>query len=736
MSERDIPEDASGAANASSSKRKSESVAKRAQSQKLSSNIKSSPTSYVYSRASKRTHDSCDPEKENKRNDRREALVKQMHQIKSVDFDLFLRELGLEQKFNRFAADAESKLDYASLCRPYVIKEQVKLEEMENPDDCYLEYAKAIDGVSNQEERLVNCFIVLLEAIGDKAEESGFPNSRYGYIDCQKNAVRGSTHRPDIAVYCVNDTTRRFDAIHMVVEAKTRSFPNNISRDNIGQIADYVYSLWKVQITRKFVPVIFLHGASLSLLVFFRTKTIRVDLGEAFFENEMPNDFEIQRINIVLARLHFLLTLSPAEFGHICDFTEKPDQLCFSSGSATSSTEVGISDHLQESALAMVKADPFEGSDVFNLGQTFDRRISLRGRIAYTVKGTFKGEEAVLKLSWTSIERLPENAAYDILAKSRVEGVPSRLGKGLIFANFMGYRLEYMVLEDCGEPLSQALKRLHQIDRLGRFPGYVVSIIKQVAACLVNAYVEGIVHRDISDGNIAVRRLSTNAIDARVIDWGYSKDTMFESDRSAKVARLWHYDSKQVGNNEMAHDPFTGTPRYMGISTLFGSTFRNVVTDIESLFYVVLDALRTIYTLPNSEEGPVGFIHHERLDVLGHIRVSCIRFDDNWLADFGILKAYVPGELLRVLQAMRQFLFFNDGTYIGTDLARNRQYIYTVDEASARVFMDEKTIDILKGKDRRTGGPLTSTTTKDSPTKPTRTRRKRKTPDQQEASGS
>ncbi|KAJ1873621.1 hypothetical protein H4R99_005646 [Coemansia sp. RSA 1722] len=148
------------------------------------------------------------------------------------------------------------------------------------------------------------------------------------------------------------------------------------------------------------------------------------------------------------------------------------------------------SDHLQESVLATVKAEPFEESDAFTLGRKFDRRINLRGRIAYTVKGTFKGEEAVLKLSWTSKERMPENAAYDTLAISGVEGVPRRLGKGLIFANFMGYRLEYMALDDCGEPLSRALKRLYQIDRLGRFPGVVISFIKQATSCLVNASVD------------------------------------------------------------------------------------------------------------------------------------------------------------------------------------------------------------------------------------------------------
>ncbi|KAJ2228113.1 hypothetical protein IWW45_006740 [Coemansia sp. RSA 485] len=473
---------------------------------------------------------------------------------------------------------------------------------MENPDDCHLEYAKAINGVSNQEERL------------------------------------GSDHNPYAAPSCVDDTSKGIDAIHMVVEANIELCPNSINRDHLGRIA-------------------------------------------------------------VLARLHFLLTLSPAEFGHICDFTEKPSWLYFSSNHATSSTDVGNtmnSDHLQESVLATVKAEPSEQSDAFTLGRKFDRRITLRGRIAYTVKGTFKGEEAVLKLSWTSKERMPENAAYDILAISGVEGVPRRLGK----------------------------------DRLGRFSGVVILIIKQATSCLVNASVEGIVHRDISDGNIAVRLNGImGAIDARVIDWGSSEDTMFESDRSSHVARLWHYDSKKVGNNEETHDRFAGTPRHMGISTLFSSSFRSVITDIKSLFYVVLDALHAIYMpLPNTKE-PVEFIHHERLDVLGHIRVSCIRFDDNWLAGFGIQKSSVPEELLRVLQAMRRFLFFNDRTYIGTDLARNRQYIYTVDEASARVFMDEKTIDILKGKSCQTMGKLTDITVKDSDTK-----QKRKDADRHEPS--
>ncbi|KAJ2845173.1 hypothetical protein J3B02_004751, partial [Coemansia erecta] len=166
--------------------------------------------------------------------------------------------------------------------------------------------------------------------------------------------------------------------------------------------------------------------------------------------------------------------------------------------------------------------------------------------------------------------------------------------RGLLFEDFEGYRLEYMVMEKCGMTLFEALNNLYSKNP-ELIPKAVLLIVRQVIACLVDAFSEGIMHRDISNGNIAVTikngRKGVN-VDARVIDWGYSKNAYWKSSESKKIAQKWKYSYKKVGENEEEHDPFIGAPRYMSISTLLGISKRNAIMDIESLFYVVLDALQ------------------------------------------------------------------------------------------------------------------------------------------------
>ncbi|KAJ1641841.1 hypothetical protein J3B02_002299 [Coemansia erecta] len=214
-----------------------------------------------------------------------------------------------------------------------------------------------------------------------------------------------------------------------------------------------------------------------------------------------------------------------------------------------------------------------------------DREISLYGRVAYIATGEFDGEAAVLKLSWTSVDRLPENAAYEILLRDGVEGISAIFKRGLLIEDFGGFRLEYTIMEFCGEPFSKTILAIQDKRDDDTFTKAVKSIVNQTTACLVNAFASGIVHRDISDGNIAVQYdYYDDEAYARIIDWGYAKDSIFKSKESVEVGEKWCYDSAKVGKNEEEHDPFTGTPRYMSISTLFGASFRNVMADIESIF--------------------------------------------------------------------------------------------------------------------------------------------------------
>ncbi|KAJ1808434.1 hypothetical protein LPJ75_004590, partial [Coemansia sp. RSA 2598] len=135
--------------------------------------------------------------------------------------------------------------------------------------------------------------------------------------------------------------SEKMGAMHMVVKAKVQPSPDSINDKDLGQILDHVQAIWQSQITCMFGPVLFLRGPSLSLLVFTRSKSIRMDLGDIFYSAMIPissNDY--MPISSVLLNLYFLLTLSPGEFGHICDFTASPDCLYFSPRISKIGTEI------------------------------------------------------------------------------------------------------------------------------------------------------------------------------------------------------------------------------------------------------------------------------------------------------------------------------------------------------------------------------------------------------------
>ncbi|KAJ1812711.1 hypothetical protein LPJ56_005403 [Coemansia sp. RSA 2599] len=374
-----------------------------------------------------------------------------------------------------------------------------------------------------------------------------------------------------------------------------------------------------------------------------------------------------------------------------------------------------VLDKQAESVLATVSSSWCNGATEALFVSRIEREVGLHGRIAYIVKVDWSGLEAILKLTWSATNRMPENAIYDILASSGVQRIPRVHSCGLLIKDFRGYRLDYLVMEDCGVPLSKALETLKPRER--SFVGHIRRIIDDVTSCLVDAFVAGVLHRDISDGNIAVK-IDDNEVSARIIDWEYAKDTKWDSSASRDAGFKWYYDSERVGKNEEAHDPITGTPRYMSITTLEGIQYRNVITDIESFFYVVLDALRGIYPT-NPSKTPDGFSFQKRLSLLGHARIVCLARPNKWLADFGVDRSKLPSGLLDILEAMRRFLFFDDGKYIGLDLVLTSPYIYSVDEASAKVFMSEDTIAFLTSRASSTAVKVSEVMPRFSPIKRT-----------------
>ncbi|KAJ1811953.1 hypothetical protein LPJ75_003897, partial [Coemansia sp. RSA 2598] len=156
----------------------------------------------------------------------------------------------------------------------------------------------------------------------------------------------------------------------------------------------------------------------------------------------------------------------------------------------------------------------------------------------YLYKALYNRREAVLKLAWSPTKRTPEGAVYDLLHKHKVKHVPAVFDRGLLLEDLNGYRLEYLVLENCGQNIDTYLRGLPTNEDHGPV---VRVLVEQVMECLVLARSIGILHRDISSGNIAVRNST-----ATVIDWGYAKIVDYGVDGASDIAASWNFDPKNI----------------------------------------------------------------------------------------------------------------------------------------------------------------------------------------------
>ncbi|KAJ2741365.1 hypothetical protein GGI20_005236 [Coemansia sp. BCRC 34301] len=144
----------------------------------------------------------------------------------------------------------------------------------------------------------------------------------------------------------------------------------------------------------------------------------------------------------------------------------------------------------------------------------------------------------------------------------------------------------------------------------------------------------------------------------------------------------------------------------MSIQMLLKVNQRSIFNDLESLFYVVLDALSARLGDRRPEDAP-GFVLHSELST-ALMRVGILIDKDQYLDDFGVDKgqAYVPKTML---DALYQFLFFANGCYIGPQLRGN--YERSIDSAAAAEFMDAETLSLLRDLYEQPGQEMQSVST-------------------------
>ncbi|KAJ1886305.1 hypothetical protein LPJ66_009697, partial [Kickxella alabastrina] len=643
------------------------------------------------------------------RDKRRQRLLKCLGNniIRNYLFNVFVESLGVKERYERFIKDWPNL--FLSIARGSPVADSKGI--LANTDRSIEEFGdfpiadvfKKHPGLMGltKEARLVKYFTLLFNAMVNAVRVANrvippgrtpIPECRLNLGDHQSDVIPGTPHKPDITFYYRDYAEENAHSIHAILEAKMDPNPSRTPEDTRGQLADYGHLLNDKQATRTFAPVFYLHGHLLTLHAYYRDNLYIVELGQLCFNTDNWTSARAERIQSCLMQFWFLLTLESDIFGHFCNVSKESDSFFFSQkinveSKGDSKIEVLYS-------ISQDVKDVKDGAALFCIKETIARYSYMIGRHVHLFRGKFNGEhDAVLKLSWTPVNRLPEGAAYAILNKRPVEGIPEIFSKGLLISNLNGYRLEFVLMEYCGQSMAEYLKDKTDNQKVELVPRFV----EQLTLCLAQANDTGVLHRDISAGNVCIKNDRVYVIDwgcAKVIGWGAAEDAARDATPTQPnhidVAKQWGFNATTVGQVEVAKDPFTGTPLFMGIPMLSSSPIRGILDDMESVLYVVMDAVRPADTKRDDVQG-FKFLDSPSLAIT---RWGLIQEDAVLLKGFSV--GSISPRLKELICAMRRFLFEPENKVISHRLWSDNTFVRQINWDAAPRFMHPKAIELLK----------------------------------------
>ncbi|KAJ2003230.1 hypothetical protein H4R26_003187 [Coemansia thaxteri] len=143
------------------------------------------------------------------------------------------------------------------------------------------------------------------------------------------------------------------------------------------------------------------------------------------------------------------------------------------------------------------------------------RSTRITGRCTYLLNASFRDRDVVLKMSWTRVNRLPEGAVYEVLnarkptdtsGEASIQGIPTVFASGIIVDDFDGYRLEFLVIEHCGDSILDHFVSLRNKSQYVGAAEQAENYIMQATSTPAQALKANVLHRDISTGNITVKK--------------------------------------------------------------------------------------------------------------------------------------------------------------------------------------------------------------------------------------
>ncbi|KAJ2470100.1 hypothetical protein EV174_006160, partial [Coemansia sp. RSA 2320] len=355
-----------------------------------------------------------------------------------------------------------------------------------------------------------------------KVMPAEYASTPYDTLDCQDMTLGQTGLKPDLAFYPRGELVEAISDVHFVLEAKQARSSGETYRKHLGQMAHYALELKKSQPLRSFVPVLFLQGCDLDILVFTHAGLYRAPIGPVLCHNDNDKVPWSARMARSLQHLWFLLTLPLDKFGLL---NRLPLGCYVEIAATTTSIQIIVDSESSSEAIEIVKRIP--------------RDIPIVGRCTYIFEAKYKGKAAIFKMTWIRADRLAEGAVYDVLGERAIPGVPKVYQSGILVKDLNGYRLEFVLMEHCGTPILGHFAAISSNYSLASTIGErLTGFVKQVASTLVEAHAAGVLHRDISAGNIAIR-----GGQAFVIDWGCAKIVREPAESLKKsITERWSVD--------------------------------------------------------------------------------------------------------------------------------------------------------------------------------------------------
>ncbi|KAJ2733699.1 hypothetical protein IW152_002882 [Coemansia sp. BCRC 34962] len=575
----------------------------------------------------------------------RRKLVEELHRKgagEHREFPAPMRMLGLGKKYHTYKSSTSGV--FAQLA-----KDIPTISSVVSAGGCRERGAEFL------EKHYIKGFRHVLDMLSESPPH-GLPQAHsknlYMYTDCQNEPLEPTKLMPGLVFSPRLKFASSMYKVHIILEGEQAMDRASAYSNHLGQLADYALELKKLQPMRKFVPILFLLGCQLDLVIFVHDGYYRTEIGTILYVNEDDRDGYEDIVSNSLRDLWFILTLP-----------------------------------VHDSSASHSHSQPHGDMFNFEVHRRIDRKVHITGRRTYLFHASYEGNDAIFKMTWLPKDRLPEGAVYRVLEDASVPNTPTVYASGVLVDDFRGYRLEYLVVEHCGTPIVDFLQAIRSDwDSAADVADAVTTCVQSVVQTLVAAFRSNVLHRDISAGNITVK-----GDRVYIIDWGCAKLTERPSDeQAADMLSHWGFDSSNMAQKESEKDSFTGTLLYMSIQILFNVHRRGIVNDIESLFYVVMDSLSE-RARGNDSKGALGFVLHSEPS-LAMMRIGILGNDQRYLENFGVKSIGSPA-LRDIVDSMRKFLFFEGETYIGGRL----QGIYDrkMDLGVAKHFMNPETLSLL-----------------------------------------